>query len=69
MTFLIIFLIVWTLVSLYHFFSLLGEKYRKEPWYDKFLLPPAIAVIFLVVWTEQIVMGFISKVKSNQDKG
>lgn len=64
MTFLIIFLIVWTIASVWFFLHNLGAKFRAEKWYDNFILVPTFVIIELYVRIPKLiktVIGFGKK--------
>jgi hypothetical protein len=48
MIWLIGFIISWTVYSLYWFFTHLGQKFRKEEWYDFYILIPTLIIAFVV---------------------
>ena len=53
MEYLLLFLVLWTIVSVCYFFSIMGYKFRKNKWYDYPLMLPALciaAVIGVVRW-------------------
>jgi hypothetical protein len=48
-----LFLVIWTIVSVCYFFSIMGYKFRKDKWYDYPLMLPALciaAVVGFVRW-------------------
>jgi hypothetical protein len=46
--YILLFLIIWTLSSITWFLKNLGNKYRKEQWYDYLLYPPMLGICHLI---------------------
>jgi hypothetical protein len=46
----ILFLIIWTVISIWYFLSIMGYKYRKQKWYDYPLLVPAGLICVIIGW-------------------
>lgn len=44
-----LFLLLWTIGSVWYFLSLMGYKFRKDKWYDYPILLPAVVIISLYV--------------------
>jgi len=43
----VIFLLVWFGISVYWFLQHLGEKWRKDQWYDIFFAAPLLGVLWV----------------------
>lgn len=39
---------IWTVLSIFHFISLIGDKYSEMKWRDYLTLAPAFVVCFVV---------------------
>ena len=47
-------LVIWTIISFWLFFSIMGYKYRKDKWYDWPLLAPFFVVVTVVGWVSTL---------------
>jgi len=44
-------ILIWTIISVWHFISSIGDKFRKDKWYDYILFPPALALAYTIGFT------------------
>jgi len=42
--------LIWTVVGVWFFLSVMGHKYRKEKWYDRILLLPVMPICHILGW-------------------
>jgi low temperature requirement protein LtrA len=42
--------VVWTIVGLVFFFNTMGDKFRKERWYDLPLMLPVMPIANIIGW-------------------
>ena len=54
MIYLVVGLVIYTIISFWFFFSIMGYKYRKEKWYDYPLLVPVIVVGTVGGWVSTL---------------
>lgn len=50
MIYVLMFVAVWTVVSIWWFTHNLGNKYMKDRWYDKILATPVVIIAYIVGW-------------------
>lgn len=48
MLYVIVGIVLWTIISFWFFFSIMGYKFRKEKWYDWPLLLPFMITVEIV---------------------
>ena len=44
----IMFIVVWTILSIWYFISRLGDKNKPEPWYAVMLMPPVLLIAAII---------------------
>ena len=54
MLYVIVGIVLWTVISFWFFFSIMGYKFRKEKWYDRPLLAPFFVVATMVGWIRNL---------------
>jgi hypothetical protein len=54
MIYLVVGLVIYTIISFWFFFSIMGYKFRKEKWYDYPLLAPVIVVVTVGGWVSTL---------------
>jgi hypothetical protein len=42
--------VVWTMAGLVFFFNIMGDKFRKERWYDLPLMLPVMPIANIIGW-------------------
>lgn len=47
-------LVIWTIISFWFFFSIMGYKFRKDKWYDWTLLAPFFALVTVLGWVSTL---------------
>lgn len=48
--YIILFLVVWTIGGLWWFLTHMGDKFRKEVWWEQILMAPVIPIACIVGW-------------------
>ena len=48
-------ILLYTGISVWYFLHLVGQKYRKQKWYDYPMLTPAIVIINMYVWVDRLI--------------
>lgn len=43
-----IYLLIWTFISVVYFWKLIGYKFREDKWYDYIILLPVWVIILLI---------------------
>jgi hypothetical protein len=43
-------LVIWSVISFRFFWSIMGQKFRKDKWYDWPLLTPASVIFTIAFW-------------------
>lgn len=46
--------VIWTIISFWFFFNIMGYKYRKGKWYDGPLLAPFFIVMAVAGWVSTL---------------
>ena len=57
MLYLILFVILYYCISIWHFINIIGDKYRKDNWIDY--------ILFLPMFTISYIVGYVLKKKSD----
>jgi len=52
--FIVIAILSWCIVSCIHAYLIMGDKWRKDKWYDLPLLLPALAIVTVIAWCEEM---------------
>lgn len=55
MGYLFLFIVLWTIVSICYFFSIMGYKFRKDKWYDYPLMLPTLCIAAVIGTAGRIV--------------
>jgi hypothetical protein len=42
--------LVWTIIGGWFFLHLVGQKYRKQKWYDYPLILPVLPITYIIGW-------------------
>ena len=42
--------LIWTILGCWFFFSILGDKFRKQRWYDWLLIAPVMPLAYIFGW-------------------
>jgi hypothetical protein len=54
MIYLVLGIVIYTIISFWFFFSIMGYKFRKEKWYDYPLLAPFFVVATVAGWVSTL---------------
>jgi hypothetical protein len=54
MIYLVLGIVIYTIISFWFFFSIMGYKFRKDKWYDYPLLAPVFVVATVVGWVSTL---------------
>jgi hypothetical protein len=52
--YLLVGIVVWTIISFWFFYSIMGYKFRKGKWYDWPLLAPIFVVATIAGWVSTL---------------
>lgn len=42
--------LIWTIIGVCFFLSVMGQKYRKQKWYDRPLILPVMPILYIIGW-------------------
>ena len=42
--------LIWTILGCWFFLSIMGQKFRKERWYDRILITPVMPIAYFIGW-------------------
>jgi hypothetical protein len=41
---------IWTTIGVWFFLDVIGQKYRKQKWYDWPLIMPVMPILYIMGW-------------------
>jgi hypothetical protein len=42
--------LIWAIIGVWFFLSVMGQKYRKQKWYDWSLILPVMPILHIIGW-------------------
>ena len=58
----LLFLVLWTIVSVCYFLSIMGYKFRKDKWYDYPLMLPTLCIAPVIA----AVIGIVNHIRKRK---
>ena len=45
--------LIWTILGCWFFLSVMGQKFRKQRWYDWILITPVMPLAYFIGWLDK----------------
>jgi hypothetical protein len=42
--------LIWAIIGVWFFLSVMGQKYREQKWYDWPLILPVMPILYIIGW-------------------
>lgn len=49
----------YLVISAVHFYRIIGDKYRKDKWYDYIFIPGWYIILYLILWPICLTLQFL----------